>query len=406
MRLSRPSAVLLAGLVLLPAAPALAQGLNEVLVGRLSDSCRGLNGAGILGPPPTINKDYGPQLRGLCGNESQNSGTGVATSAGGTVSEDTRISSIGEEQRIRRRIQERRDGATGDSEGGRGLGLFFTADYEYFKKDTTRFETAFDRDTVGGTVGVDYILNRFVLLGLAFNYAHEFGNYDIGGGFDTNSYGVLFYTSLSPLPGAFVDLASGYIRKQYHFDRRVLLDIQGLGESDKHVDGKVRSDTHSDEFRFSAYGGYDFILRNITVGPRLGVNYRDIGMDGFRESGDTGVELAYENQNIVSLTMQAGVYASIVINTRIAVIVPQTTVEYVHEFLDDQRTVGFRFVQDLNQQKFLYQTDPPDRDYVNLAVGVSMIFPNGVTGFANFRDLLGYRDRSSYAGSLGVRFAF
>src|SRR5262249_29139175 len=159
-----------------------------------------------------------------------------------------------EEERIRRRIQQRRDAASGDSEGGRGLGLFFTADYEYSTKDTTRFETGFDRDTVGGTAGVDYILNRFALLGLAFNYAHEFGDYDTGGGFDTNSYGVLFYTSLSPVPGAFVDLVAGYIRKQYHFDRRVLLDIPQAAITPiptVHVDGKVRSDTHSDEFRFS-----------------------------------------------------------------------------------------------------------------------------------------------------------
>src|SRR5262249_3722132 len=151
------------------------------------------------GPPPTgttNNPDYGPQLVGLCGDIAHNAGTGVATSAGGTTSEDTRISSIGEEQRIRRRIKERRDAGDGDGDGGRGLGVFFSADSEFTQKDTTRFETGFDRDTVGGTFGVDYILNRFVLLGLAFNYAHEFGNYDIGGGFDTNSYGVLFYTSL------------------------------------------------------------------------------------------------------------------------------------------------------------------------------------------------------------------
>jgi len=393
----RLSAVLFAGLVLLAEAPALAQGLNEVLVGRLSNSCAGLSGPGVF-PGPTNNPDYGPQLRGLCGNINANAGTGQASAAGGTASDES-ISSVGPEQRIQRRIQERLD-------GGRGLGLFFTTGYERFDQDTTRFAAGFGQDTVGGTAGVDYILNRFVLLGAAFNYSHEFGNYITGGGFDHDSYGVLLFTSLSPFSGAFMDLIAGYFRKHYHFDRRVLLDIPTLGGADVKVDSKVRSDTDSDEFRFSAYGGYDFILRNIRIGPRLGVNYRDMGIDGFRESGGTGIELAYENQNIVSLTTQAGVYASIVINTGFGVIVPQTTVEYVHEFLDDQRSVGFRFVQDLRQRKFLYQTDRPDRDYMNVAVGVSMIFPGGVTGFANFRELVAYRDRSSHAISLGVRFEF
>jgi hypothetical protein len=35
-----------------------------------------------------------------------------------------------------------------------------------------------------------------------------------------------------------------------------------------------------------------------------------------------------------------------------------------------------------------------------------VIFPGGVTGFANFRELVAYRDRSSHAISLGVRFEF
>jgi outer membrane autotransporter protein len=392
--------------VLLAEAPARAQGLNEVLAGRLANSCRGLSGAGVS-PSLVPNPDYGPQLLALCGDLAANNGTAGASAAGGVVSAENRISSIGVEQRLRRRAQERRAAASAD--GDRGLGLFFTAEYERFEKDNTRFETGFDRDTVGGTGGVDYVLNPSVLLGLALNYAHEFGDYDgAGGGFDHDSYGVLLYTSLSPVPRAFVDLVAGYMRKDYGFERRVLINIESAQNIGRplFVAGKTRADTDGDEFRFSAYGGYDFILGNVTAGPRLGVNYRDTTIDGFRESGSTGVELAYDNQNIVSLTTNAGVFASIAITTGLGVIVPQTTVEYVHEFLDDQRSVGFRFVQDLRRRRFLYQTDPPDRDYVNVALGVSMVFPGGVTGFANFRELVGYRDRSSHAVSLGVRLAF
>jgi hypothetical protein len=52
--------------------------------------------------------------------------------------------------------------------------------------------------------------------------------------------------------------------------------------------------------------------------------------------------------------------------------------EYVHEFLDDQRSVGFRLVEDLSGNRYVDQTDPPDRDYVNLGVDVSMVLPNGM----------------------------
>src|SRR5262245_44259098 len=151
MELWRRWAVLVGGLVLLADTPALAQGLNEVLIGRLSNNCSGLSGVGI-DSGGAANPDYGPQLLRLCGDLQANAGTGTASSAGGITSAEDRIS-IGD-QRIRRRTQERR-AASADGDGGRGFGLFFTADYERFEQDTTRFEAGFGRDTVGGTVGVD-----------------------------------------------------------------------------------------------------------------------------------------------------------------------------------------------------------------------------------------------------------
>ena len=93
-------------------------------------------------------------------------------------------------------------------------------------------------------------------------------------------------------------------------------------------------------------------------------------------------------------------------STGFGVIVPQASVEYVHEFLDDQRSVGFRLAQDLGSRRFLFQTDTPDRDYVNLSVGASVVLRDGLTAFVNYRELLGYRDRSSHAVSLGLRIAF
>jgi outer membrane autotransporter protein len=44
--------------------------------------------------------------------------------------------------------------------------------------------------------------------------------------------------------------------------------------------------------------------------------------------------------------------------------------------------------------------------YVNLSVGASVVLRDGVTAFLNYRELLGDRDRSSHAVSLGVRVAF
>jgi outer membrane lipase/esterase len=366
--------------------PVEAQGLNDVLVRLLSNGCVGLQGGN--------SSTYGPELTPIC------QGGGAAATSGGTVGAETRAG--GEEQRqVFRRLRQRQGAASADAGGG-GFSIFASADYQKFDKDPTRFESGFDRDTVGGTIGADYLFRNGLVLGTAVSYAHEFGNYDgIGGGFDHDAYGVLVYGSVIPISNMFVDAVAGYTWKDYSFDRRISVTTATVN-----VSGPTSADTDGDEFKFGLNAGYDFVLGRFTVGPRVGVLYRETSIDGFRESGRTGLELEYDNQNIQSLTTTVGVYGSMAISTGFGVIVPQATAEYVHEFLDDQRSVGFRLVQNTVQARFLFQTEPPDRDYFNVGVGVAMVLPNGLQPYLNFRELVGYDDRSSHTVTLGLRVPF
>ncbi len=104
--------------------------------------------------------------------------------------------------------------------------MFVSTEYEKFNQDTTRFETGFDRDTVGMSFGADYLFRNGLILGAAFTYAHDFGDYDgVGGGFDHNSYGILAYGSVQPIANMFVDAVAGYTRKDYNFDRRASITL-------------------------------------------------------------------------------------------------------------------------------------------------------------------------------------
>jgi outer membrane lipase/esterase len=389
MRLRWSACLLAMSGIFAMAAPVEAQGLNEVLSQLLSGGCIRLGGTGNTSANLTSGN-----LTNIC-----QSGVGAASSASGTAGAETRG---GDVQQASRRLRQRQGAASADTGGAYGFSAFASADYQNFDKDTTRFETGFDRDTVGGTVGADYLFRNGLVLGAALSYAHEFGDYEgVGGGFDHDAYGILVYGSVVPIPNMFVDVAAGYTRKDYSFDRRANLAVNALN-----VTGSTTGDTDGNEFRIGLNTGYDFLLGRFTVGPRVGVNYRETTVEGYRESGRTGLELSYDNQNIQSLTTIVGLFGSLALSTGFGVIVPQATAEYVHEFLDDQRSVGFRLVQDLGQRRFLYQTEPPDRDYVNLGVGVSMVLPNGLQPFLNFRELLGYNDRHSHTVTLGLRVPF
>jgi outer membrane autotransporter protein len=382
MRLRWTAALVVAAVVgiLASTGPAEAQGLNEVLTRILSNGCE------FQGP-------FGNDLANICNASPGGAGSSAAT----TATADTR----GGGEQIYRRLRQRQGSASADTGGTRGFGVFGSFDYQSFDKDTSRFETGFDRDTVGGTIGADYLFASGMVLGLAVNYAHEFGDYDGGGGFDHDAYGVLAYGSFVPIPNLFVDATAGYTWKDYSFDRRASFSVPGFA-----VAGSTRGNTDGDEFRVGVNTGYDFLFGRFTVGPRVGVLYRETTIDDYRESGRTGLELAYDNQNVQSLTTTAGVFGSVAISTGIGVIVPQVTAEYVHEFLDDQRSVGFRLVQDLGRTRFLYQTEAPDRDYFNVGAGVAMVLPNGFQPFLNYRELLGYRDRSSHTVTVGLRVPF
>jgi outer membrane autotransporter protein len=94
------------------------------------------------------------------------------------------------------------------------------------------------------------------------------------------------------------------------------------------------------------------------------------------------------------------------ISTRFGVLVPQATAEWVHEFENDQRSVGFTFNDSLTRPRFLFQTDPPDRNFFNVGLGTVLVLPGGWSTFVNVRELLGYSGRTATSVTVGLRASF
>jgi outer membrane autotransporter protein len=373
------------------ASPAVAQSFNEAVAAALATNCAAL-GAG----------PFTPDLARICGVP----GTGSGAAGGGMFAIDNRIGGTEEERRILRRLRERREGRrTGAASADPGTGrfsVFGSSEYQAFDKDETRFESGYHSDIAGLTVGADYRFSDALTAGAALHYNHEFGDFDgAGGGFDVDTYGPLFYASIRPFENAFIDVTAGYSRKAYEIDRLAFLVITGRAAG-----GRINGNTDGNEWKGGANMGYDFHLGRFTVGPRLGVNVRHTTIDGFAERGGSGLEVIYDDQERTSVTSVAGLYGSTAISTGFGVLVPQATVEYLHEFADDQRTLGFRFVGDPGRTRITFKTDPPDRDYFTVATGAVLALPNGWSPFINYRALVGYTDRSSHTVSLGLRVAF
>ncbi|MDH3445431.1 MAG: autotransporter outer membrane beta-barrel domain-containing protein [Deltaproteobacteria bacterium] len=277
------------------------------------------------------------------------------------------------------------------------LGVWVAGEYEGFDKNVTTFEPGYKTDTGRATIGADYaFFDHRLVVGGAFTYARTSGNFDTGGRLTTNSYSPQLYLSIVPAPKFFIDINTGYARKDFFLSRRPLFGSSATADGD----------TDINEFTLGASGGYDFTFDNITVGPRLGLNYKYTAIDGYRERGNTGAELIYDKQTEYSLTSTLGLYGSVAISTAIGVLVPQVNVKYLHEFADHQRRIKFRFAAAPAAGKYRFEKDPPDRNYFELGTGISMVLPHDLQPFLNYRALVGYKDQSSHIVTAGLRVAF
>ena len=357
----------------------------------------------------------GPQLSSLCFNPIAIPNASGASSSSGSFSVESRIAGTDEERRALQRLKERRDGggASADMPAAlRGLGFFVSADHQSFDKDTTSVEPGYGRETWGGSVGVDYSFGGFGILGLAFSYSNAKGFYDVGGGgFEIDTYGPTLYGSIYPIKNLFLDGYVGYNVKDYSSDRRYSITITRTdGTTISNATGGALGHTGGDEFKAGATLGYDFPIRSLTIGPRLGVNYRETTVQGFTErperGGPTGAELRFEHQNQTSLTSVVGLFTSYAISTGFGVLVPQIMGEYIHEFELDRKHWKFTFAQDFARTPLTFVTDQPDRDYFMVGAGLVMVLPNGLTPYANYRELLGYAHQTNRVVTLGLRFAF
>lgn len=396
------------GLALLAPGDAPAQSLDAVVEDLLANNCAGLSGSirpGDNGFTEFLDS-LGDDLRALC----EIPGTAGASSTGG-ASAATQTTGVVQtlESRLaeKRRKKDREGGASADVAFGARWNLFVTISTEQIDKTATAFEDGFDADAPSIMAGADYRFSDALVGGLALSYKEEDGDFDTGGGFDNTATGLFAFGSYLIGERGFVDGLLGYSDKSLESTRIVDVFIEGTGGGpDRIVVGPASGDRDATEVELSVLGGYDFLLGAYTVGPRGSLRYRDTDIDGYTETGSTGVELSYGGDSITSLQGRVGAFASRAFSTRSAVLVPQGSLDLVHEFDNDQRRISARFVQDGTPDPtvFSFQTESPERDWAELTLGVSAVFANEISAFFSWRTYLANDRYDSDLIAVGARF--
>jgi outer membrane lipase/esterase len=303
-------------------------------------------------------------------------------------------------------------GAGADSSGdlfGNRLGVFITGTLRRGTETTTNAEEGFDFKNTGLTFGADYRLGDAYILGIAGGYSKSRSIFDDNGGrLDARHTSVALYGSYFT-DRLHVDWQAGFGHNSYDLGRSINYDSSSssVGCSGGVCSTDSSGTTGAREYSFSTSAGMDFHRDAFAFGPTLELDYKQVAVNGFTESGPSGLDLAFGGMTSNSLLAKVGGFASYAIKTSFGVILPQVRARYLHEFLNDARTQSVEFAADTlpgaDQRAFNIYTAQPDRNYLDWRASVLFQFPHGIAGFIDYGSVAGLQNISTHELNIGLR---
>jgi outer membrane lipase/esterase len=284
------------------------------------------------------------------------------------------------------------------------LGVFVDGDLRIGDRTATDRESAFDLRNHSYTLGIDYRFGGEFVAGAAFGYGRATSRFSgPDARLDSRNMTGSLYGSWY-VNDWYLDWIGSYGKLDYDSSRHVLFNSTVVTSSNGIVDRIATGTTNGRQAAVSANTGYDFHAGGWLFGPTISLNYVKVNIDGFAESGASGLNLAFDQQRGDSFTVKAGAHLSYAWTTAVGVILPHLQGAAVHEFANAAQSVNARFAADA-LASFAILTDAPDRDYFRWSAGVSAQFPFGIAAFVDYQALAGLAHTSQHDITLGLRIA-
>lgn len=287
----------------------------------------------------------------------------------------------------------------GDGELHSKWGTFLGGSIQVGEYNPSSTDEEFEFDVASLLAGVDYQLNKSIVIGAALGYTDSTADIDSNG-------------SESELSGISLGMFGSYYYKDIYY----LDSIISIGDSDYSSERNVtvgnsttlaRGDTGGNEFTFTANGGYYLHKPSYTLHLFGSINYIDATIDNFREkasNGSAGHLLAIDDQDLQSLTTNLGIELGWAINTQKAVISPQFSIDWEHQHEDDIRVVSGRFIGDITNTTVSIETEDQDRNYFNAGFTLNAVFKGGFSAYTRYEVDLERDDFDVYDFSIGGRW--
>ena len=150
--------------------------------------------------------------------------------------------------------------------------------------------------------------------------------------------------------------------------------------------------------------GHDFAIAGLTLGPRAGLSLKHSRLDDYVETGESPMALHFEARQVTSLQSLAGLQVGRAVAVRRFTLLPQLSVDWVHEYGDDQQRLSATFAQDLraSPSRLYFQGSVPDRNWWMWQASVAARMGR-LAGFLAYQQTAGHAFIDRYQVSLGLR---
>lgn len=215
-----------------------------------------------------------------------------------------------------------------------------------------------------GAGGADVRIAEGFLAGVSVGGGSVNANFDgKGGSLASNAVSVTLYGQARPLDRLYLDVMGSYAWNWFDSRRHVVVgDFAASPAAD--FDGGT--------FGFDGYAFYELEWAMATFGPALALSYLNTSVDSYTESSGDVADLRVGSDGAESLQTWLGGEAYLDFGAEESFqIMPHLFLYWVHEYLDDVRTVTGRLPAFPTGTPISLQSESPDRDYMELAAGVA-----------------------------------
>ena len=226
----------------------------------------------------------------------------------------------------------------------------------------------------------------------------------VSGSVDSTGYSLSVY-GLYEIDKYYFDGMLAYGHSDYDFVRRIAYPSNNPSISS--INETALGTTNSDQLTANFGAGLQMQNDAYSFGPYARLRFLESDIGDYTETNANGFNYTSPGQKVTSSLLSLGFTASKSITLKSALILPQFTIEAIHEFANDVRVVQSPFANDtVTDVLITTQSDEPDRNYFVIGLGASTVLKNGLQGFINVDSVLGLKYVESYAFSIGMRKEF